>query len=113
MKHVRNYKIAVRAKIKRLNVPRLSVHRTSQHIYAQVTSPDGTVLAVANSLMPDFKKKLKSGANIEAAKLVGALVAKAAQKAGVGSVAFDRSGKRFHGRIAALAQAAREAGLEF
>lgn len=113
MKHIRSKKLAVRSRIKRLGANRLSVHRTSGHIYAQVTSPDGKVLAAISSLSPDFKKLKLYGGNVEAAKKIGELIAKLAKKSGVTKVAFDRAGKKFHGRIAALAAAAREAGLEF
>jgi len=91
---------------------RLSVHRTPRHIYAQVISGDSkTVLAQASTL----DKDLRAGAtgNITAAAAVGKLVAERARAAGVTSVAFDRSGFRYHGRVKALAEAAREGGLEF
>tara|TARA_B110000977_G_C10772170_1_gene375107 strand:+ start:136 stop:417 length:282 start_codon:yes stop_codon:yes gene_type:complete len=91
---------------------RLSVHRTPRHIYAQIIAPDGDkVIASASTLDSD----LRSGAtgNIAAAEKVGKLVAERAKKAGVVAVAFDRSGFRYHGRVKALADAARETGLEF
>ncbi len=89
--------------------PRLSVHRTGRHIYAQVISDaDGRTLAAASTLGVET-----SGANIDAATLVGKSIAEAAKKAGVTSVVFDRGGFLFHGRVKALAQAAREGGLEF
>ena len=91
---------------------RLSVHRTPRHIYAQIVSGDSkTVLAQASTL----DKDLRSGAtgNVAAAAAVGKLVAERAKAAGVTSVAFDRSGFRYHGRVKALAEAAREGGLEF
>ena len=89
--------------------PRLSVHRTGQHIYAQIIDDSaGKTLAAASTLGADG-----TGANIEAAKKVGSDIAAAAQKAGVTSVAFDRSGFKYHGRVKALADAAREGGLEF
>lgn len=93
-------------------VTRLSVNRTPRHIYAQVISPDGsTVLAQASTL----EKDLRDGAtgNVDAAAKVGALVADRAKEAGVSKVAFDRSGYKYHGRVKALADAAREGGLEF
>ena len=101
-----------RAKIRELGVARLSVHRTSQHIYAQVIDADGgTVLVSASSAQPDLKKSLKSTSNIEAAQAVGKAIAEKAKSAGIEQVAFDRSGFRYHGRIKALADAAREQGL--
>ena len=101
-----------RAKIRELGVPRLSVHRTSQHIYAQLIDADGgTVLASASSAQPDLKKSLKSTGNVEAAQAVGKAIAEKAKSAGIEQVAFDRSGFRYHGRIKALADAAREQGL--
>jgi large subunit ribosomal protein L18 len=101
-----------RSKIRELGVPRLSVHRTSQHIYAQVIAPDGgTVLASASSVQADVRKDLKSTGNIEAAQAVGKAIADKAKTAGIEQVAFDRSGFRYHGRIKALAEAAREQGL--
>ena len=89
--------------------PRLSVHRTGKHIYAQIIDDSaGKTLAAASTLGADG-----TGANIEAAKKVGSDIAAAAQKAGVTSVVFDRGGFLFHGRVKALADAAREGGLEF
>ena len=93
---------------------RLSVFRSSKHIYAQVIDDGkGTTLAAASSVEPDLRKKLKTGANRDAAAEVGKLVADRAVKAGVKDVVFDRGGYLFHGRIKALADAAREAGLSF
>ena len=101
-----------RAKIRELEVPRLSVHRTAQHIYAQVIAPDGgTILASASTIQTDMRKALKSTGNIEAAQAVGKAIAEKAKSAGIEQVAFDRSGFRYHGRIKALADAAREQGL--
>jgi large subunit ribosomal protein L18 len=101
-----------RAKIRELEVPRLSVHRTGQHIYAQVIGPDGgTVLVSASTIQADLRKSLKSTSNIEAAQAVGKAIADKAKSAGIEQVAFDRSGFRYHGRIKALADAAREQGL--
>jgi large subunit ribosomal protein L18 len=103
-----------RLKIREQDAIRLCVHRTAQHIYAQVISKDGAhVLVSASSLDKQIKGKLKSTGNVEAAKLVGALVAKRAIDAGIEKVAFDRSGFEYHGRVQALADAAREAGLQF
>jgi len=93
---------------------RLSVFRTSRHFYAQVYDVSGEkVLASASTLDPSICKSMKHGGNCEAAKAVGALIAKNAQFAGVSSVAFDRSGYRYHGRVRAFADAARENGLAF
>ncbi len=104
----------VRAKISELEVHRLSVHRTPRHIYAQVIGPDGgTVLASASTLETEVRKGVKSGGNVEAASIVGARIAEKAKAAGIDTVAFDRSGFRYHGRVKALADAAREAGLKF
>ncbi|WP_461521883.1 50S ribosomal protein L18 [Porticoccus sp.] len=101
-----------RCKIRELGANRLCVNRTPRHIYAQVISPDGgRVLASASTL----DKTLRAGqtGNVDAAKTVGALIAERAKEAGVTQVAFDRSGFKYHGRVKALADAAREAGLEF
>lgn len=103
-----------RCKIRQLGVNRLSVHRTSQHIYAQVTNETGSAtIASASTLDSEIKSSAKYSGNSEAATLVGALVAKRALEAGVTEVAFDRSGFKYHGRVKALADAAREAGLKF
>ncbi len=103
-----------RAKISDLEVNRLSVHRTPQHIYAQVIGPDGgTILAAASTLEKEVRKGVKSGGNVEAAAVIGARIAEKAKAAGIDTVAFDRSGFRYHGRVKALADAAREAGLKF
>lgn len=105
-----------RAKIFELGETRLTVHRTPSHIYAQVISPmRDRVIAAASSLDAEVKAKITKGrgGNVAAAKMVGTLIASRAQAAGVKKVAFDRSGFRYHGRIQALADAAREAGIEF
>ena len=103
-----------RAKIRELGVPRLSVHRTPRHIYAQVTAADGSeVLAAASTVQGDLAKGLKATGNVEAAAAVGKAIAEKAKSAGIEKVAFDRSGFRYHGRIKALADAAREQGLNF
>ncbi len=103
-----------RAKISELEANRLSIHRTPQHIYAQVLGADGgTVLAAASTLEAEVRKGIKNGGNVEAAAIVGARIAEKAKAAGVDTVAFDRSGFRYHGRVKALADAAREAGLKF
>ncbi|MDP5208418.1 MULTISPECIES: 50S ribosomal protein L18 [unclassified Microbulbifer] len=101
-----------RAKIRELRAVRLTVNRTPRHIYAQVLSAEGsTVLASASTL----DKDLRAGAtgNVDAATAVGKLIAERAKAAGVEEVAFDRSGYKYHGRVKALADAAREAGLKF
>jgi len=104
----------VRAKIHQLAVNRLSVHRTPRHIYAQIIAPDGgTVLASASTLEKDVRKGTKGTGNAAAAAIVGARIAEKAKAVGIETVAFDRSGFRYHGRVKALADAAREAGLKF
>lgn len=101
-----------RARIATLNQVRLSVFRSSQHIYAQIISADGAkVLAQASTLDKDLRTNY--GGNIEAAKAVGKLIAERGKAAGIASVAFDRSGYKYHGRVKALADAAREGGLDF
>ncbi|MCB1676087.1 MAG: 50S ribosomal protein L18 [Halioglobus sp.] len=101
-----------RARMRGLGVNRLSVHRTPRHIYAQVITPTGDrVLASASTLDSDLRSG-KTG-NIDAAAAVGRLVAQRAQQAGIEKVAFDRAGYKYHGRVKALADAARESGLEF
>ena len=115
-KNVTRYRRAkkTRSKIKEQNLPRLSVHRTSQHIYAQIIAETGDrVIASASTVEADVRKKVKNGGNIEAAAVIGKLIAEKAKKAGVTTVAFDRSGYKYHGRIKALADAARENGLSF
>ncbi len=103
-----------RAKIRELEVNRLSIHRTPRHIYAQVIGADGgTVLASASTLETEVRKGVKNGGNVEAAAIIGARIAEKAKAAGIDTVAFDRSGFRYHGRVKALADAAREAGLKF
>jgi large subunit ribosomal protein L18 len=101
-----------RSRIRILGVPRLSVLRTGQHLYAQLFSADGAkVLASASTVQADVKAGLKSGKNTEAAAKVGQMIAERAKAAGYEKIAFDRSGYRYHGRIKALADAAREGGL--
>lgn len=103
-----------RAKIRELAVPRLTVHRTPQHIYAQVIAGDGVqVLAAASTLSKDLRSQIKHGGNVESASVVGKAIAEKATAAGVSEVAFDRSGFKYHGRVKALADAARESGLKF
>lgn len=103
-----------RARIAELKAVRLSVFRTNQHIYAQVISAcGGKVLAAASTVETDLRKDVTNGGNVAAAQTVGKLVAERALKAGIEQVAFDRSGFRYHGRVKALAEAARENGLKF
>ena len=103
-----------RSKIRELKANRLSIHRTPQHIYAQVIGSDGSkVLASASTLEAEVRKGIKNGGNVEAAAIVGARIAEKAKAVGIDTVAFDRSGFRYHGRVKALADAAREAGLKF
>ena len=105
---------STRAHIRELAVPRLSVHRSNQHIYAQVFAADGgRVVAAASTVQAGVKDGLKGTKNLAAAAAVGKAVAEKAMAAGILNVAFDRSGFRYHGRVKALADAAREAGLKF
>ena len=103
-----------RAKIRELGAHRLSIHRTPRHIYAQVIAPEGDkVIASASTVQASVKSEVKYSGNTDAAAAVGKAVAEAAKAAGVTQVAFDRSGFKYHGRVKALADAARENGLEF
>ena len=103
-----------RIRIRENGAVRLTVHRTNGHIYAQITSSGGDkVLASASSLEKDLRAKLKSGGNKGAAEAVGTRIAEKAKAAGIESVAFDRAGYRYHGRVKALAEAARSGGLKF
>ena len=103
-----------RAKIAELKVARLAIHRTNCHIYAQIFSGCGTqVLAAASTAEADIKKQVPNGGNAAAATAVGKLIAERAKAKGIAEVAFDRSGFRYHGRVKALAEAAREGGLKF
>jgi len=105
---------STRSHIRNLGVPRLSVLRTGQHLYAQLFSADGSkVLAAASTTQADVREGLTNNKNAEAAVKVGRAIAERAIAAGVEKVAFDRSGYRYHGRIKALADAAREGGLKF
>jgi len=106
--------LKLRSKIKKFDINRLSIHRTSQHIYAQVLSTDGkSTIASASTVQVAVKSNLKNTSNINAAIEVGKSIAEKAIAAGVTKVAFDRSGFKYHGRVKALADAAREAGLNF
>ena len=103
-----------RAKIAELKVVRLAVHRSNSHIYAQIFSGCGTqVLAAASTAEPELRKQIPNGGNVDAAKAVGKLIAERAKAKGIEAVAFDRSGFFYHGRVKALAEAAREGGLKF
>ncbi len=102
-----------RSKIKELNMPCLTVHRTPKHIYAQLIMPDGKVVASVSTLSKEIEKDCAYGGNVGAAALVGKVIAEKAKAAGVIKVSFDRSGFRYHGRVKALADGAREGGLEF
>ena len=102
-----------RAKIARVGVDRLSIHRTPRHIYAQIIDASGEkVLASASTIDKTLRTSVKYGGNVEAAKAVGTRIAELEKKAGIEKAAFDRSGFRYHGRVQALADAAREAGLK-
>lgn len=106
--------VATRKKIAELRVHRLAVHRTNLHIYANIISPEGDrILVSASSMEPEVRKELTNGGNAAAAAIIGKRVAEKAKEAGIETVAFDRSGFRYHGRVKALADAAREAGLKF
>lgn len=102
-----------RAKMHELGATRLVVYRTPRHIYAQVINNEGNVVAVASSLEKDLAKQMKYTGNVEAAKVVGKAIGERAVAKDVTAVSFDRSGFQYHGRVAALADAAREAGLKF
>ena len=103
-----------RARIRESGANRLCVFRTPRHIYAQVIAPEGSrVLVAASTVEADIRKSLKGTGNAEAAAAVGKAIAEKAKAAGITKVAFDRSGFRYHGRVKALAEAARESGLEF
>ena len=103
----------LRASAARLRKTRLCIHRSHQHIYANVISADNQILAQASTLDPEIKKDVTYGGNVLAAKAVGKLVAERAKKVGVKQLVFDRSGYKYHGRIKALAEAAREGGIDF
>lgn len=103
-----------RAQIKLLGVNRLCIYRTPRHIYAQIIAPNGAqVITSASTLDKEVKKQIKYSGNTEAASIVGKMLAGRAKKAGVSRVAFDRSGYKYHGRVKALADGAREGGMEF
>jgi len=103
-----------RAKIAELRVLRLTVHRTNLHTYAQIIdATGGKVLASASTLETEVRSSIANGGNVAAAQLIGKRIAEKARAAGIEQVAFDRSGFRYHGRVKALADAAREGGLKF
>ena len=103
-----------RIRIRNNGAVRLTVHRTNAHIYAQITSPAGDkVLATASSVDKELRGQLKNGGNRKAAEAVGQRIAAKAKEKGIESVAFDRAGYRYHGRVKALADAARAGGLKF
>ncbi|MFI3245062.1 MAG: 50S ribosomal protein L18 [Ferrimonas sp.] len=103
----------VRKQIQEMGATRLVVFRTPRHIYAQVITADATVVAAASTVEKALAGSLKGTGNIDAAKVVGKAVAERAQEKGITTLAFDRSGFKYHGRVQALADAAREAGLQF
>ena len=103
-----------RAKIRELGIARLTIHRTPRHMYAQIIGPDGgTVVVSASTLQKEVREALDGTGTIATAAVVGRSIAEKAKAAGVTRVAFDRSGFQYHGRVKALAEAARENGLEF
>ncbi|HSG76328.1 MAG TPA: 50S ribosomal protein L18 [Burkholderiales bacterium] len=103
-----------RLKIREIGAVRLTVHRTNSHIYAQLTSSSGDkVLASASTLEKEVRAQVGNGGNRKAAETVGARIAEKAKQAGIEAVAFDRAGYRYHGRVKALAEAARAGGLKF
>ena len=103
-----------RIKIREVGAVRLTIHRTNAHIYAQITSPSGDkVLATASSTEKDLRGQIKHGGNRKAAEIVGQRIAAKAKEKGIDKVAFDRAGYRYHGRVKALADAARAGGLKF
>ncbi len=100
--------------INKLGVIRLSVHRTNLHIYAQlIDGKNNKILTSASTLEPEIRKNIKSGSNITAATIVGKRIAEKGKECGVINIAFDRAGYKYHGRVKALADAARENGLKF
>ena len=103
-----------RLRIAKQGVARLTVNRSNAHIYAAVVTADGSrVLASASTAEADLRKELAQGANIAAAEVIGKRIAERAKAAGIDTVAFDRAGYAYHGRVKALAEAARDAGLQF
>lgn len=111
MKHIRDKKIGLRAKLKRAGKVRMSVTRSSKHIYVQLVSPEGLILGAASTLSAEIKKSHPYGGNIKAAEAVGKMIAKIAKKLGLEEITFDRSGYLYHGRVKALAEAVRAEGV--
>ncbi len=105
--------VRTRKKYIEMGVNRLVVHRTNQHIYAQLIAPEGAVVAAASTVEKEVREAANSTGNIEAAKVIGKLVAERSIAKGIEKCSFDRSGFKYHGRVKALADAAREAGLQF
>ncbi|WP_435236219.1 50S ribosomal protein L18 [Psychromonas sp. PT13] len=102
-----------RKKLQDLGATRLVINRTPRHTYAQVITADAQVVASASTLEKEVRAQVSNGGNKEAAQLIGKLVAERAVEKGITKISFDRSGFQYHGRVAALAEAAREAGLQF
>lgn len=102
-----------RKKISQLGGHRLQVHKTPKHIYAQVIAPNGNTIACASTLDKELRKSLAQTGNVQAAISVGQLIASRIKSTGITKLAFDRSGYKYHGRVKALADAAREAGINF
>ncbi|ABM05191.1 50S ribosomal protein L18 [Psychromonas sp. MB-3u-54] len=102
-----------RKKLQELGATRLVINRTPRHTYAQVITADAQVVASASTLEKEVRAQISNGGNKEAAQLIGKLVAERAVEKGISKISFDRSGFQYHGRVAALAEAAREAGLQF
>ena len=102
-----------RKKLQELGATRLVINRTPRHTYAQVITADAQVVASASTLEKEVRAQVSNGGNKEAAQLIGKLVAERAIEKGITKISFDRSGFQYHGRVAALAEAAREAGLQF
>mgnify|MGYP000986049228 FL=1 len=102
-----------RKKLQALGATRLVINRTPRHTYAQVITADAQVVASASTLEKEVRAQVKNGGNKEAAQLIGKLVAERAVEKGISKISFDRSGFQYHGRVAALADSAREAGLQF
>ena len=102
-----------RKKLQDLGATRLVINRTPRHTYAQVITADAQVVASASTLEKEVRAQVSNGGNKEAAQLIGKLIAERAVEKGIAKISFDRSGFQYHGRVAALAEAAREAGLQF
>ncbi len=106
--------LKTRKRISELGAIRLSIHRTNLHIYAQlIDDKNNKIITSASTLEPEIRKGISSGSNIKAATLIGKRIAEKGKKCGISHIAFDRAGYRYHGRVKALADAARENGLKF